>query len=199
MGNTVLTHPGNTEPVVFTRDELGWLPWLEPLQEEHLTEKHWTGLVDRARSRSPYFMLLARDPEVLGARTRLDKDVFYNTSGGLARDARELAAAAVSRVNGCIYCASVHARFAATYSKRADDIDRFLETGSAEGLDPRWTAVVEAATALTLTPSSFTADNAEALLNAGFEEEEIADLIYASAFFNWANRLMLSLGEASAN
>ena len=58
---------------------------------------------------------------------------------------------------------------------------------------------MEAATALTLTPSSFTADNAEALLDAGFEEEEIADLIYASAFFNWANRLMLSLGEASAN
>ncbi len=46
-----------------------------------------------------------RDPEVLEARTRTDKDIFYNPEAGLPRAERELAAAATSRLNGCIYCA----------------------------------------------------------------------------------------------
>ena len=78
------------------------------------------GLVDAARAKSPYFRLLARDPDALRARTLTDKDIFYNPDAGLPRAERELAAAATSRFNGCIYCASVHARFAATYSKRED-------------------------------------------------------------------------------
>ena len=119
-----LTPPPHTEPVVFTRDMLDWLPWLEPMAEADMTEHHIKSLIDAARVKSPYFRLLARDPDVLEARTRTDKDIFYNPEAGLPRAERELAAAATSRLNGCIYCASVHARFAATYSKRVDDVQR---------------------------------------------------------------------------
>ena len=98
MSEQVLTYPDNTEPVVFTQDELGWLPWLAPLEEGELSERHYEGLVDRGRAKSPYFRLLARDPEVLGARTRTDKDIFYNTSGGLPRAERERARAALAEV-----------------------------------------------------------------------------------------------------
>ena len=31
-------------------------------------------------------MLLARDPEILEARTKTDKDIFYNPAAGLPRD-----------------------------------------------------------------------------------------------------------------
>src|SRR5271154_2292737 len=129
MAETVLTHPQNAEPSRFTRDELGWLPWLEPLPEAQLTERHREALVEPARVKSPYFMLLARDPDILEARTKADKDIFYNPEGGLPRAERELAATATSRFNGCIYCASVHARFATTYSKREADVQRLLDEG----------------------------------------------------------------------
>jgi alkylhydroperoxidase domain protein len=182
-------------PNVFTRANIGWTPWLEPLAEAELTERHIAGLVDPARAKSDYFRLLARDPEVLGARTRADKDIFYNTSDGLPRAERELAAAATSRVNGCIFCASVHARFAATFSKRADDIDRLLADGVDIDLGQRWNAITAAAAALTATPVAFGQAHVEALRDAGLDDAEIADVIHAAAFFNWANRLMLSLGE----
>ena len=45
--------------------QLDWLPWIEPLPEAELTERHFNGLVDRARAKSEYFRLLVRDPEVL--------------------------------------------------------------------------------------------------------------------------------------
>ncbi len=68
----------NDRPVAFTQAELGWEPWLQPLSEEELTARHWSGLVDASCAKSPYFMLLARDPEILEARTKIDKDIFYN-------------------------------------------------------------------------------------------------------------------------
>lgn len=192
---TTLTPPPHTIPNVFTRAMLDWLPWIEPLAESELTPAHITALVDPSRSKSPYFRLLARDPAVLEARTRTDKDIFYNPEAGLPRAERELAAAATSRLNGCIYCASVHARFAATYSKRDADIDRFLAGGITTDLGDRWNAVTAAAVALTTTPISFTAAHVTRLRETGMDDPSIADLIYAASFFNWANRLMLSLGE----
>ncbi|MBN9541328.1 MAG: alkylhydroperoxidase domain protein [Alphaproteobacteria bacterium] len=189
-----LTPPPHTEPVVFTRDMLDWLPWLEPLAEGEMTERHVASLVDAARIKSPYFRLLARDPAVLEARTRTDKDIFYNPEAGLPRAERELAAAATSRLNGCIYCASVHARFAATYSKRVDDVQRLLDEGVDAKLDERWEAIVAASVALTALPLTFGKEHVERLRKVGLDDAAIADLIGAASFFNWANRLMLSLG-----
>lgn len=196
MSEQVLTYPNNKEPVAFTQQELGWLPWLAPLEEDELSERHYEGLVDRGRAKSDYFRLLARDPEVLGARTRTDKDIFYNTAGGMLRAEREIAAAAVSRVNGCIFCASVHSRFAAHHSKQPETVQVLLDHGTqVQGLPKRWQAVAHAAEALTATPTAFGEAQIAELRQAGLVDDEVVDAIFASAFFNWANRLMLSLGE----
>lgn len=182
-------------PEAFTQEQLGWLPWLEPFPADELTDRHYAGLVDRGRANSDYFRLLVRDPEILGARTRTDKDIFYNVEGGLPREERELAAAAASRVNGCVFCASVHARFASHYSTRTDDVQRLLAEGVSADLGERWNAIVDAAAAITRTPFGFTAAHVARLRAAGLDDAEITDLIHASSFFNWANRLMLSLGR----
>jgi alkylhydroperoxidase domain protein len=195
MSDSIAVHANGNQPLVFTQDELGWLPWLDPLAEAELTERHWDGLVDRSRAKSAYFRLLARDPEILEARTKTDKDIFYNTADGLPRAERELAAAATSRYNGCIYCASVHARFATVHSKRRDDVQRLLDEGVDADLGERWNAIVGASVALASTPISFGEQHVEELRRVGLDDAEIVDLINSAAFFNWANRLMLSLGE----
>ena len=163
MTDAVIAHADNSEPTAFTQKELGWLPWLEPLAETDFTERHRAALVDPARIKSAYFRLLARDPEILEARTRTDKDIFYNVADGLPRAERELAAAATSRVNGCIYCASVHARFATTYSKRGEDVQRLLDEGVGVRIDQRWDAVIAASAALTATPATFDGTHIAAL------------------------------------
>lgn len=195
MTDAVLHPAVPSPPAAFTRDELDWLPWLEPLPEDALTDRHRAALVDAARAKSPYFRLLAHDPDVLEARTRADKDIFYNTDAGLPRAERELAATAASRFNGCVYCASVHARFAATYSKRADDVQRLLDLGLGADLGGRWNVVADAARALTATPIEFGVEHVRQLRGAGLDDLAILDLVQSAAFFGWANRLMLSLGE----
>ena len=195
MPDTILEPPPHTVPVAFTRALLDWLPWLEPLAVDALAERHMEALVDAARAKSAYFRLLARDPDALRARTLTDKDIFYNPDAGLPRAERELAAAATSRFNGCIYCASVHSRFSATYSKREDDVQRLLDESADADLGERWNAIVAAAVALSTTPITFGSQHVKRLRQAGLDDLAIADVIQATAFFNWANRLMLSLGE----
>ena len=195
MSETVIRH-SFTPPNAFTQAELGWEAWLEPLPLDELTERHYAGLVDKGRANSPYFRLLVRDPDILGARTRTDNDIFYNEKGGLPRAQRELSAASASRTNGCIFCTSVHARFASQKSKRPEDVQRLLDDGTAAPQDdPQWRAVIDASVALTETPQAFSADNIRQLRDAGLDDLAISDAIHGAAFFNWANRLMLSLGE----
>ena len=191
-------HHDAEHPHAFTRGEVGWLPWLEPVAIDELTPRHYHGLVDRARDQSDYFRLLARDPEILRARTLVDKDIFYNSKDGLPRAERELAAAAASRVNGCVFCASVHARFAAHFLKDTARVDALLADGLLADLGPRLNALVEAAAALTVVPTRFGTAEVTALRDAGFTTDEIVDIVHSTAFFNWANRLMLSIGRPVA-
>lgn len=197
-----MTAPGtttSTRPQAFTTQPLDWLPWLEPPTADELTDAQRAGLVQPSRAASPYFRLLAEDPAVLEARTRADLDIFH-ARGGLPRAERELAATVASRLNGCVYCAHVHASFAASFSRRRADVERLLaagveDGGAAAGLDERWSAVVDAAAALTRTPSQFSPAHVSRLRAAGLDDAAIVDVINAAAFFAWANRLMLSLGE----
>ncbi|ROR93111.1 alkylhydroperoxidase domain protein [Salana multivorans] len=191
-------------PEHFTRDALGWVPWLEPPTADELTPEQVEALVEPGRVASPYFRLLALAPEILESRTRADLDMVLTGAPrpgqdgeGLPRPERELASTVASRLNGCVFCASVHSRLAAQLGKRPEEVDLLLRDGvaAADRLEPRWAAVVRAAAALSATPPTFDAENVAELRAVGLSTEAVLDAVGSAAFFAWANRLMLSLGE----
>jgi alkylhydroperoxidase domain protein/CMD domain protein len=177
----------------FTQEQVGWAPWLLPFEAEDANDEQ-RAVLPGQRLASPYFRLLALDPAVLGERTATDNGIFY-THGGLPRADRELSAAVTSLVNGCVYCASVHSRLASQLSKRTEDVQRVLDIGIEADLDERWRAVTDFAAALALTPPAATRAHLNRLRELGLQDLDILDAIQASAFFGWANRLMLTLGE----
>ncbi len=192
------TLSGRHAPPKFTRQELGWEPWIaaKPLAEFDASGQ---ALLTRfGHSDSDYFRLLARNHPVLEQRTLADRAIFY-TPGGLERKDRELAATVASKVNGCIYCASVHARKAAQLSKKTDEVQRLLDVAPgdvlSEGQGEAWRAQIDFAAALSATPPQANADHLVALRAQGLDELALLDLVQSTAFFAWANRLMLTLGE----
>ncbi|WP_129656849.1 alkylhydroperoxidase domain protein [Rothia halotolerans] len=206
----VTDYPALKRPERFRRGGLGWLPWISPVPEAALTDRQREALVEESRTKSPYFRLLVRDPDALEARTLTDFDIFYNTEGGLSRAEREVAATVASRLNGCLFCASIHSHRAVQEDEGyLDAVQRLLDAGvevelrrgpDEAGLptpeaDARWAAITAASAALTRTPQEFSAREVDALHRAGLEDGEIIDMINGASFFNWANRLMLSLGE----
>ena len=192
------TQSGRPSPDVFTQEELGWEPWLPPRQISELSTQERQLLDSFGQLNSDYFRLLAYNLPVLVQRTLTDRGIFF-TPEGLPRAERELAAAVTSKVNGCIFCASVHARKASQLSKRNDDVERLLAIAPgddlASGFEPRWRAIIDFSARLTATPARPTPASLGRLRELGLDTLALLDLVQSVAFFSWANRLMLTLGE----
>ncbi|MGP5076573.1 peroxidase-related enzyme [Brachybacterium alimentarium] len=204
------TVTGRARPTRFTRDLLQWEPWVPVPTEEELTEIQRSSFASKASTNSVYFRMLSLTPGITTARSALDNAIFLPRDGAPKAE-RELAAAVASKVNDCIYCASVHARKSAGFSKRPEDVDALLAvvlerdgdwiaadlSPLSAGLEERWAAVVTVAAELSRPRPTLSTDAVQRLRALEFTDTEIADLLTAAAFFAWANRLMLSLGEPS--
>ncbi|HEY2256711.1 MAG TPA: peroxidase-related enzyme [Variovorax sp.] len=180
----------------FTTEVLKWKPWLDTVNVDSATPAQLAALDEmspQARS-SPYFLLLAHQPEIL-----LQRSVAFNAimfaPGGLPRAERELGATVESRINGCVYCASVHAQRFEQLAKRNDVISQVFEEPATAGTTPRERAIVEFSIRLAAAPDKVSPDDIRALKEVGLTELEILDLVHSVALFAWANRLMLNLGE----
>ena len=197
-------HPANLpapgEPLRlngYTSETLGWAAWLPvldpaaatPEQNEVLDLSH-----PKART-SDFYLLLAHQPRVLSERSQAFNAIMY-APGGLSRAEREVASTVVSRVNGCVYCASVHAQRFEQLAKRNDVMAQIFQDPDTAGTNARERAIGQASAALTRTPGSFGAQHLKPLRDAGLSDLEILDALHAAALFAWANRLMLNLGDA---
>lgn len=180
----------------YTNATLGWKSWL-PIQDiETLTDEQ-SKVLDTshptARS-SDYYMLLVREPQLLHQRSLVYNAIMY-APGGAARHEREIAAAAVSRLNGCVYCTSVHAQRFEQLAKRNDALVQLFEDPRTAGTTPRERAIIQVAIALTEHPERFSGEDLRPLAAHGMTPDEIRDILYSVAIFAWANRLMMNLGE----
>jgi uncharacterized peroxidase-related enzyme len=184
------------EKLNFTADPVEWSAWLDPIALAAATSEQIAVLEESTPTAktSPYYLLLVRDVDVLRERSRLYNAIMYGPRG-LPRADRELAAVAVSRVNGCVYCASVHIQRYIQLTKRPEIMQRLIDEGVETELPPRERAIVDFAVKLTRTPPTLTAADLKPLRQLGLTDQEVLDLTHATAMFAWANRLMQTLGE----
>jgi uncharacterized peroxidase-related enzyme len=181
----------------FTHGEFEWEPWLEPVDIDAATpaQRDALKITPSNRAVGAYALVLAHDPEALAQRSPLYNAIMFGARG-LPRPDRELGAVAASRINGCPYCASVHAKRFSDLTKEPAVMQRIYADGIEAELDPRRRAIVDYAAKLTRAPSAIGAADAAPLRAAGLSDLEILDLTHAVAIFAWANRLMQTLGEA---
>jgi len=180
----------------FTNATLDWKAWLDTVQLDQATPQQMQVLESshpKAKV-SDYYLLLVHQAEILDQRSTAFNAIMY-APGGLSRAERELASTVVSRVNGCVYCASVHAQRFEQLAKRQDVIAQVFADPATAGTNARERAIVAFSIELTLHPHDIADSSLQRLADAGLSDAEILDLIHAIAIFAWANRLMLNLGE----
>ena len=195
-------HPANLPPPGeplrrngFTSEVLDWKAWLEVLNPETATpeQQHVLEVSHPKAKTMDFYLLLARQPQVLLERSQAFNAIMY-APGGLSRAEREVAATAVSRSNGCVYCASVHAQRFEQLAKRNDVMAQMFDDPDTAGTNARERAIIQASLALTRAPGSFGQQNLHPLRDTGLSDLEILDMLHSAALFGWANRLMLNLG-----
>ncbi|WP_082586218.1 CMD domain protein [Achromobacter sp. Root170] len=199
---TAVINPGNTEPGAvikahgFTNEVLEWKAWLDVVNVDTATPEQIAVLEEshpKAKV-SDYYLFLVHQPEILRQRSTAFNAIMY-APGGLSRAERELGATVVSRVNGCVYCASVHAQRFEQLAKRNDVIGQVFENPVTAGTTKREQAIGKFSIQITEAQADVNAASIQALKDVGLNDGEILDLLHSDAIFAWANRLMLNLGE----
>jgi len=182
----------------FTQGELDWRPWLTPVDLDAASDAQRAALKITPSNRTvgAYSLVLAHDPEALEQRSPLYNAIMFGAKG-LPRAERELGVVVASRINGCAYCASVHAKRFTALTKAPEAMRRIQADGVQAKLEPRQKAIVDYAAKLTRDPAGITPADAAPLRAQGLSDLEILDLTHAVAMFAWANRLIQTLGEAT--
>jgi uncharacterized peroxidase-related enzyme len=189
MSTTIRSHG-------FTNETLEWDSWLDTVDLAAATSEQIAVLEEshpKAKV-SDYYLCLVHQPRILRERSTAFNAIMY-APGGMPRAERELSSTVVSRINGCVYCASVHAQRFEQLARRADTIEQVFEDPHTAGTTARERAIGRFSIDLTVAPADLSADDIDALTDAGLSDAEILDLLHSAAIFAWANRLMLNLGE----
>lgn len=183
----------------FTLDFLGWSPWLARATDTDLTPEQREAVLAFIGDapNTDYINVLSNDLEAVKTRALVHRHVYTDDEPRHVAN-RELGATTTSRINGCVFCASVHARMYANASKQREVIQRFLDDGVDAELPDVERAIVDASAKLTRDPEALTAADLQPLRDLGFDDLEILDALNYAAFFANANRLMLTLGEPTA-
>lgn len=181
----------------FSLTPFDWQPWTKTIADVDATPEQWAVLdeVVPTMKKNPYYLLLAHDPEALRQRTGLFNGIMKGDGGSPLSD-RELAAVGASRVNGCVYCAAVHARAYNQMTGDTDQIQRLLDEGVDTPLRERERAIIDLAVKLTDDPAGFGPADLAPLRDLGLSDLEILDIANGAAIFAWANRLLQTLGES---
>lgn len=121
-------------------------------------------------------------------------DVILRGSSPLKIAERELIAAYVSGLNACRFCYNAHTVYAERFGIEPQVFEAALAHLDTAPLDGRMKPILRLAKKLTEAPESVVAQDHQAIIEAGWPQEAVADVIYITALFNFMNRVVSGFG-----
>lgn len=151
----------------------------------------------------PFFPSLAPDagvPQIYKAHSRSYLhwirmgDEVMSKDGPLTQGERELIATYVSSLNDCAYCRTSHLPSMELHGIEQNVVDALVENIDSAPVDERLKPIFAFARKLTLEPASLSQEDADAVFDAGWDEEALHAAIGVVCRFNFMNRLVMAHG-----
>ena len=133
------------------------------------------------------------NPEALRNHLDLYMTLMFGASG-LSRAEREAIGVVVSAENDCAYCVNHHAEALRRYIKDDETLEMLMSADGLETLEPRLSNIVRYAEKLTSAPAAMTEIDLGELRAVGLDDRDILDVALVTAYFNFVNRIAMSLG-----
>lgn len=121
-------------------------------------------------------------------------DVILRGESPLTIGERELIAAYVSALNRCRFCTNAHTAYAEDYGMPEGVVEALLEDIGHAPVDARLKPILRYAGKLTRAPETLEEADVQAILDAGWPEEAVADTAAVTALFNFMNRIVMGHG-----
>lgn len=107
---------------------------------------------------------------------------------------RELIAAYVSGLNACNFCHGAHVLAAKAYGVDEQLFAELIADPQSSSVDPRLKPILAYVGKLTRTPDRVSPSDAQAVYDAGWDEQALFDAVSVCALFNMMNRIVLGAG-----
>lgn len=121
-------------------------------------------------------------------------DTILRGQGALSIGERELVAAYVSKLNGCLFCTNAHTVYAEAYGFPPEVTAALGGDLAAMPVEERLRPILAYARVLTVEPAGVTERQVQAILDAGWPEQAVADVAMVVALFNFMNRIVQGFG-----
>ncbi len=133
--------------------------------------------------------ILKMSPDAGAALMELCEAVMRGPSA-LSPGERELISAYVSGINDCRYCHGVHSETAKAFGIPAEPVAKMFDDLETAGFDPKMVPLLKFARKLTEKPAGITEEDAQAVYDAGWDEQALHDAIMVTCAFNFFNRML---------
>jgi uncharacterized peroxidase-related enzyme len=133
-------------------------------------------------------------PQLYGPIATLSQTALRDFPSALSAAERELIGSFVSRLNQCEYCYRVHNSAVNAFGIAHDLVDRLREDIDSAPVDARLKPLLRYVRKLTLDQYRMVPADAQAVLAAGWSEEDLNLAICICALFNFMNRFVHGLG-----
>lgn len=161
--------------------------------EDRLNEIYGRIIKNRGKLASIHKIQSLR-PESITYHMDLYMEIMYSRSE-LSRAEREMIGTVVSATNGCGYCTIHHSEALNHYWKDRSRISNLINRVNEDILTRRERTLSDFARHLTLNPSEHEGkDFTGQLRSIGLSDAGILDVVMVTAYFNFVNRIVLSLG-----
>jgi uncharacterized peroxidase-related enzyme len=184
---------GEDMPIAKTQMEPMFLPGVE----QHPQPSPYRDLIEAAQTNGAEYWqiwnLLAFRPQASAHLARFSHAIMHEPAP-LSSALRELIAAYTSSLNHCEFCMKAHAGVAGHLYGDQEFVWSVLRDPDRSNLEEKDKALLRFVKKVTLAPASITAEDAAALRSLGWSDDAIYYAIFASALFNFYNRIVSSSG-----
>ncbi|PKL10107.1 MAG: peroxidase [Spirochaetae bacterium HGW-Spirochaetae-7] len=178
---------------------MAFIKVIEPEQATGLLKEIYDGLVQSRGKVADVHKIQSLHPETITAHMDLYMSVMFSASP-LSRAEREMMAVVVSMQNGCPYCQEHHGQALNHYWKDEARLSRLRTDPATAGLSTREAALCTFAKLVTTAPAVGADGSAVAeLKKAGLDDRGILDATLVIGYFNFVNRIVLTLGVELEN
>jgi uncharacterized peroxidase-related enzyme len=133
-------------------------------------------------------------PQLYGPIAQLSQVALRDFPSSLTAGERELVGAFVSRLNQCEYCYRVHNSAVNAFGIPHELVEQLRADIATAPVDEKLKPLLRYVRKLTVEQSRMTRSDADAVLAAGWTEEDLNLAVCICALFNFMNRLVHGLG-----
>ncbi|MEF8832260.1 MAG: peroxidase-related enzyme [Candidatus Thermoplasmatota archaeon] len=172
---------------------MSWIDEVENEKAEGKTKEVYDKIKEKRGKLSNIMKVQSLMPEAMDHHLDLYLSIMFDDRS-LSREKCEMIGVVVSSINGCDYCIKHHAEALNHFWRDKKKLNTLMENYEDLELSDQDKAMLKFVEKSTKKPDSVKEKELDELRKVGFSEDQILNIAMITSYFNFVNRIALSLG-----